>query len=195
MLSLKYVYKPYSSIFCYGTAERSRSLTSKPEQSCLTKTLRMCIFGKWLLFVFVCGYVCLSACMQAFLLIRTRGYSELCFALILCRSLFMEIHTPTRIHTDNQCAKTTLHQRTWTSLFVTTDEKQGLQGQQMDRNMCAHTSKCLLLHGQRSFGHRSETVPPSMLGWIWLQLVHTGRRQRAEPEPKPLLCLFQLQPY
>ncbi len=118
-----------------------------------------CIFGKWRFFVFVCGYVCLSVCLSACLLIRTRGYSELCFALILCRSLFMERHTPTRIHSDNQCAKTTLHQRTWTSLFVTTDENQGLQGQQMSRNMCAHTSKCLLLHGQRSFGHRSETVP------------------------------------
>lgn len=39
-----------------------------------------------------------SVC-QAFLLIRTRGYCELCSALILCHSLFMERHTPTRIYT------------------------------------------------------------------------------------------------
>lgn len=38
----------------------SRSLATKSEQSRLTKTLRLCIFGEWQLFVFVWGYVCLS---------------------------------------------------------------------------------------------------------------------------------------
>lgn len=38
----------------------SRSLASKPEQSHLTKTLRLCMFGEWQPFVFVWGYVCLS---------------------------------------------------------------------------------------------------------------------------------------
>lgn len=38
----------------------SRSLASKPEQSHLTKTLRLFMFGEWQPFVFVWGYVCLS---------------------------------------------------------------------------------------------------------------------------------------